>query len=88
MRVFGLDFVDTHGKPQYVGPRVVVIAGRKVPFDGPEVEGDALVPIDGVGESKATVPERYGVVADCEYLFLIDGKVAVAYTFAQNSLDS
>ncbi|KAK0212364.1 hypothetical protein DFS33DRAFT_21345 [Desarmillaria ectypa] len=86
MHVFGLDFVDTHGEPQYVGPEVVVVAGRRA-SSGPEAEGNALVPIDGVGGPEKTVPERYGVVADCEYFFLAGRGTVVAYMFAQDLLD-
>ncbi|PBK60870.1 hypothetical protein ARMSODRAFT_981959 [Armillaria solidipes] len=85
MRVFGLDFVDIHRKPQYVGQRIVVIAGMRA-SSASEVKGDVLEPIDD-SESKGKVPERYGVVADCEYFFFADGKLVVTHKFAQNLLD-
>lgn len=85
MRVFGLDFVDIHRKPQYVGQRIVVIAGMRA-LSASEVKGDVLEPIDD-SESKGKVPERYGVVADCEYFFFADGKLVVTHKFAQNLLD-
>ncbi|KAK0478624.1 hypothetical protein EDD18DRAFT_1147582 [Armillaria luteobubalina] len=87
MRVFGLDFVDVHRKPQYVGRRVVVIAGMRMSATS-EMNGDVLEPIDDASESKGTVPERYGVVAGCAHSFFSDGKLVATYTFAQNLLDS
>ncbi|KAK0459192.1 uncharacterized protein EV420DRAFT_1642178 [Desarmillaria tabescens] len=85
MRVFGLDFVDARGDPQRVGPDIVVVAGKRASY-GPEMEGDVLIPIDGVGGPENTVPERYGVVANCEYFFLAGGETVVAYTFDQDLL--
>ncbi|KAK0479616.1 hypothetical protein IW261DRAFT_148139 [Armillaria novae-zelandiae] len=87
MRVFGLDFVDVHRKPQYVGRRVVVIAGMRT-SSASEVNGDVLEPIDDTSESKGMVPERYGVVAGCAHSFFSDGKLVATYTFAQNLLDT
>ncbi|KAK0185216.1 hypothetical protein F5146DRAFT_198991 [Armillaria mellea] len=87
MRVFGLDFVDIHRKPQCVGRRIVVIAGLRASSTS-EVNGDVLEPIDDTSGSKGVVPERYGVVAGCVHSFFSDGKLVATYTFAQNLLDS
>ncbi|PBK87369.1 hypothetical protein ARMGADRAFT_1085790 [Armillaria gallica] len=83
-RFFGLDFVSLEGDPQHVGADVEVVVGRRSVPGGPEVEGQALVPIDDVD---LTSPQTFGVFADVVYEFHSHNYHIISYSFPYNLLE-
>lgn len=85
--LFGVDIVDVCGRPQAVTIRVKVIAGARPNFL-PEREGDIVKALDDIGVRMNrfdSIPSRYPIAADLEYIFE-DGRHRVTYTFHHNLL--
>ncbi len=84
---FGVDIVDVCGRPQAVNTRVKAIAGARPDFL-PEREGDFVKALNDIGvrmDRFDSIPSRYPIAADLEYIFE-DGRHRVTYTFHHNLL--